>query len=1658
MLKAAKYLFDNQAFDLDPQPQSGRGRRSWADEMDDEEREEEKGVETEEEEERRVKKVRFGKGGAEAKEKGKESAESLDDLIKKLTSLQVHDTSYVVNYAKLVLYYPTVADRLAAPTSFQTGKAAPYAPPGPMRPSYNLQTNGPWPCAFCKRLGCATRRCEVAAQYIREGKIIQRGDWYRWPDNSRIQTHEKGLKFVIDMELERRRVPAASIQEVSAHQAMFVGADAVPLVKNGVESFVVEVEEEQNGVREGRVTEERPVLVVPASAQGAGYKTAEPTSQYKFRSKIEDSCSPENIFNAVLDTPVTLPLRHIAASCPDVRRRMVDNLKTSKVAAPALFTERTEVLSAVKDFNIPYHCPPRELDITLPGNQSLIGVFDTASSLVNIRRGIVEKMRLALNPDIQVSMTMANGGSDSTAGVVENLPITISSITIPVHAHVVDDNAPYDILLGRPFQVVGQIDTKDAGETLIIHDPYKPHHRIHVPTRPHIMPCRHQHPSHYITLSGRTIVNLTASKGAKREKNNGLQGGAEVLVTKRYKPVGHRVRPVPTTLPEDMHVKRTFPEDPLQSLTPLPTRPPSELKFGERLTKERWEALRVGKDGFLWEEEVRLAFAVLKNNEEGLAWTEAEKGRFRDDYFDPVKIPTIEHEPWAERNYPIPPGLFTQIVAIIKDKIASGVFEPSSSSYRSKWFCVTKKNGALRIVHDLQPLNAVTIKDASLPPAVEQYAERCGGRGIYSLGDIFVGYDHRPLDARSRDLTTFQTPLGPHRLTALPMGWTNSVPIFHGDVSFILQDEIDTAPPFIDDVPVLGPRTRYELPQGTYETLPSNPGIRRFVWEHFVDVNRILHRFKHAGATISGKKLFLGVPELTIVGHRCTFLGRIPDSSQVDKIVNWPPCENVSEVRGFLGTCGVVRIFIEKFAEISRPLVLLTMKEACFVWGADQQTSMQLLKDRVVSAPALAAIDYASSRQVILAVDSSVIAVGWILMQEDEVGRRRPSRYGSIAWNEREARYSQAKLELYGLFRALRSSRLHLVGLPRFTVEVDAKYIKGMLNNPDIQPNATINRWIMGIMLFDFDLVHAPAKDHKGPDGLSRRRKTGGDIEEEEGAAEDWVDELLGMGVWVNSWWTQVEQEGENGRANGEGGKEEKRKGEGGKEGKVKGEGGKEERVKQGEGMDGKHKSEAGEEERGQYLVQGALWIPVFFLPGITTADVGIPRSAKDEGVDGVLKQVREFLDTAQRPAALEEKQLRRFLSYTRLFFLKDGQLWRRQGTGYHQLVITPEKRLTLIMQAHDGLGHKGLYSTRRLLLDRFWWPGLERDVAWFIKTCHECQIRSTAHLFIPPTPSVPAPLFRKAFFDTALFPVAQGYRYLVQARCSLTNYPEWTKLKRETGVAVGRFIFESLLCRWGGVETIVTDNGAPIVAGLEWLSKTYHINHIRISPYNKQANGIVERSHRTIRESIVKACEGDTTRWPTVAPFAFWVDRVTVRKATGYSPFYMVHGVEAVLPFDLAEATFLVPKLEKPLTEAELIAVRARQLEKRDGDLAAIHDRVLKARYSLIEQFKRDHAHTIRDYDFTPGSLVLVRNTRVENDLSRKSKPCYLGPMVVVRRTCNGAYILAELTGAVARLPYAAFRLIPYYPRSRTCIDVTAIVDPAEVPDDKEVVVEDGE
>ena len=275
----------------------------------------------------------------------------------------------------------------------------------------------------------------------------------------------------------------------------------------------------------------------------------------------------------------------------------------------------------------------------------------------------------------------------------------------------------------------------------------------------------------------------------------------------------------------------------------VPTHPPL-FSPGSRLSYARWEEIRdkLNAVGFLWPTEIDIVGEILKANELGIAWDDTEKGQFSDRYFDPVKFPVIPHVPWAQKNMRIPPALRTKLIEELQRKINTGVLEPSSSSYRSRWFVVPKKDGNLRIVWNLEPLNAPSIRDSGVPPILDKIIEDFAGRSCYSLLDIYIGYDEGLVHPESRDFTTIQTPLGPLRLTTLPMGYTNAVAIFHGDVVFIFRDEIPhVAQPFIDDVGVKGPKTRYELEDGSYETLPGQPGVHRFIWEHLNDLNRILH-------------------------------------------------------------------------------------------------------------------------------------------------------------------------------------------------------------------------------------------------------------------------------------------------------------------------------------------------------------------------------------------------------------------------------------------------------------------------------------------------------------------------------------------------------------------------------------------------------------------------------------------------------------------------------------------------------------------------------------------------------------------------------------------------------------------------------------------------
>lgn len=1042
----------------------------------------------------------------------------------------------------------------------------------------------------------------------------------------------------------------------------------------------------------------------------------------------------------------------------------------------------------------------------------------------------------------------------------------------------------------------------------------------------------------------------------------------ELQVFTAYKKVAQKVHPVSGTFPQEARVNRSFPHNPLDSLPLLSPHPP-EFVPTEKLTMERMESLNVNGEAFLSEEEEKLFKHILVMNEATLPFEERDRGILRNDYFTDYIMPTVAHTPWEYKNIPIPPGIRDKVIELLKSKIDAGVYEPSQSSYRCRWFCVAKKNGSLRIVHDLQPLNKVSIRDAGLLPIVDDFVESYAGFQCYTVFDLFWGFDARTVAPVSRDMTAFFTPLGLLRLTALPMGYTNSPAEFQKCMAFILQDEIPhVANIFIDDLPIKGPRSQYLDKDGIPEVLLENPGIRRFIWEHALDVHRIMHRIKCAGATFSPKKTQICRPEAIIVGQKCTSDGRLPEDARVSKILNWPPLSTVKEVRGFLGLCGTVRIWIQDYSKLVRPLTELVRKEVEFVWTDRCQESFDTMKRIVSSAPALRPIDYKSGKPIILSVDTSYIATGFILSQIDDQGRRRPARYGSLPLNERESRYSQPKLELYGLYRALRSWRLYLVGAQNLHVEVDAKYIKGMLNEPDLQPNNTINRWIQGILQFDFTLNHVPAIQFRGPDALSRRRPA-----EDEPIIEDddsWLDDIALL--------IRIEE------------------------------------LERFKGF--------------RFSQKTRLPYSIYTLPS------NQPRLSNAEQM---LVDVKRFLETLEVPQTKSLQAKKHFLKRSLQFYVKDGRLFKRNGTQPPLLVVVkPQKRVAILTQAHEDLGHKGEQAVFELVRLRFYWPHLRADVHHHVASCHECQIRNTKRMEVPITISMPTTPFEKVYIDVMYMPPSGGYNFIVAAKDDLTGITEASPIRKNNSSTLAKFFYEKIYCRYGAIGHVITDNGPEVKGAFEILLKRLGISQVHITPYNKHANGVVERGHYILREAIVKSCakdhEGRIKNWHLHVSMAVFADRITVSSITGYSPYYLLHGVHPLLPFDLFEATFLVEGFRSGMSTSELLTLRIRQLHRHESDLKRAAETLKRLRLRSKEQFHKRYARRLQRDDYPEGSLVLVRNSRLEMTITKfKTDPRYLGPFEVVHKTSKGNYVLKDLDGTLHAEPYAAFRLISYTSRN---------------------------
>ncbi|HEV7737453.1 MAG TPA: retropepsin-like aspartic protease, partial [Chlamydiales bacterium] len=499
----------------------------------------------------------------------------IEDLLARLDALKANDKDYASTYARLVLHRPDVAKCYPAP---YRAKPAIYSATSMVSSHQAHEVTQPrQPCLFCKDLSNAhgTRFCPVAKDYLRAGRISQVDGYWRWPDGARIPNHPQGIKFVVDQGVA---VPNSAVSTQPGQQrALFF--EVSPVTMAATAASVNLNEALPGGSEDGEIQQayeqyqyvlaaakEKKTPTIPNTPK-LPIISEKKSAQYEYKSNVEDFTVVRRLFDRTMseERPIQVSQRELLAISPELRKLFVEACKVNRVP---LTVERrsssgTQTATTLMTQAEPlYTSPVMELDVAVNGQYSETGIYDPGAELVCISEAAVKELKLPFTTDIKLNMRDANGGCQETFGLVENLGLKISNITIPVHAWIIR-NAPYRLLLGRTFQVAAKADTEDAGETLVIQDPVRLGVKVRVPMRPH----RNTHSG----ISASSNVLILASPLVNKYLSSTYEFSPTLAL--KYKPVDRKVRPVATTMPDEVTPKRRFPENPLKTLIPLTPNP-----------------------------------------------------------------------------------------------------------------------------------------------------------------------------------------------------------------------------------------------------------------------------------------------------------------------------------------------------------------------------------------------------------------------------------------------------------------------------------------------------------------------------------------------------------------------------------------------------------------------------------------------------------------------------------------------------------------------------------------------------------------------------------------------------------------------------------------------------------------------------------------------------------------------------------------------------------------------------------------------------------------------------------------------------------------------------------------------------------------------------
>ena len=351
---------------------------------------------------------------------------------------------------------------------------------------------------------------------------------------------------------------------------------------------------------------------------------------------------------------------------------------------------------------------------------------------------------------------------------------------------------------------------------------------------------------------------------------------------------------------------------------------------------------------------------------------------------------------------------------------------------------------------------------------------------------------------------------------------------------------------------------------------------------------------------------------------------------------------------------------------------------------------------------------------------------------------------------------------------------------------------------------------------------------------------------------------------------------------------------------------------------------------------------------------------------------VRVWLDYLEKGVTPQDAALRAKLKRDEAkYVVEEGVLFtvrrsERGGGSRSRLVVPKELQAEFMRSVHEDPltgGHFSLPKAYAKACDRWFWEGMRADLQAWITSCRRCQryqyrqcksqtVRADRPRIVPREP------WDSVFID-AVGPLPGG-TFALLAVCHATRFAVGRMVRRLTSETYLTFIRE-LIVRFGVMRRVTTDRGSNFVARLSKLFLQAMGVHQHISTaWRPQATGLIERFNGTMKALLREYAEEVGANWAKGLPSHLFAYKTTVHSATGYTPFFLMHGREARMPVDhlMTRERDVLPRsvdqyCEEMVTSLQMAWANARtmaqdKLRDRDWDMPLVQTEVPVPRYRV--------------------------------------------------------------------------------------------------------------